>query len=98
MCSPPREQHEQESRKACEHLASEEDDRSLRPIAARRELKIHLQSARWRCAHAGRAVNRSCLIGPDGLGSRATTDSYVRHRSADGESYANPPLPPGETA
>jgi predicted amidohydrolase len=83
-----------------EHLAAEEDDLSLkayRALAA--ELKIHVGSLALR-ASPEKAVNRSFLIGPDGL----VIASYDKIHMFDidlpgGESYresAN--YQPGETA
>src|ERR1700682_3804266 len=93
----------QVNRKALfEHLAAEEDDLSLkayRALAA--ELKIHLHIGSLAlCAAPERAVNRSCLIGPDGM----VIASYDKIHMFDidlpgGESYresAN--YQPGETA
>ena len=93
----------QQSRKALfEHLATEEDDRSLkayRALAAELKIHLHIGSLALR-ASPEKAVNRSFLIGPDG----ALMASYDKIHMFDidlpgGESYresAN--YQPGETA
>src|ERR1700687_3939418 len=93
----------QVNRKALfEHLATEEDDLSLQPYPARAaELKIHLHIGSLPLrATPEKAVNRSFLIGPDGV----VLASYDKIHMFDidlpgGESYresAN--YQPGETA
>ena len=93
----------QSNRKAmCEHLAAEEDDLSLKAYRAlATELKIHLHIGSLALrASPERAVNRSFLIGPDGM----VIASYDKIHMFDidlpgGESYresAN--YQPGETA
>jgi deaminated glutathione amidase len=85
-----------------EHLANEEDDVSLkayRTLASELKIHLHIGSLALR-ASAERAVNRSFLIGPDGL----VIASYDKIHMFDidlpgGESYresAN--YQPGETA
>src|ERR1700716_3416447 len=85
-----------------EHIASEEDDLSLkayRALAAELKIHLHIGSLALR-ASTERAVNRSFLIGPDG----AVIASYDKIHMFDidlpgGESYresAN--YQPGETA
>src|SRR6185437_6869089 len=93
----------QQSRKALfEHLATEEDDRSLkayRALAAELKIHLHIGSLALR-ASPEKAVNRSFLIGPDGT----LMASYDKIHMFDidlpgGESYresAN--YQPGETA
>jgi hypothetical protein len=93
----------QQSRKALfEHLATEEDDRSLkayRALAVELKIHLHIGSLALR-ASPEKAVNRSFLIGPDG----ALMASYDKIHMFDidlpgGESYresAN--YQPGETA
>ncbi len=93
----------QSNRKAMfEHLAAEEDDLSLkayRALAAELKIHLHIGSLALR-ASPERAVNRSFLIGPDGL----VIASYDKIHMFDidlpgGESYresAN--YQPGETA
>jgi deaminated glutathione amidase len=93
----------QQSRKALfEHLAAEEDDRSLkayRALAAELKIHLHIGSLALR-ASPEKAVNRSFLIGPDGT----LLASYDKIHMFDidlpgGESYresAN--YQPGETA
>jgi deaminated glutathione amidase len=93
----------QANRKAMfEHLATEEDDLSLkayRALAAELKIHLHIGSLALR-ATPERAVNRSFLIGPDGL----VIASYDKIHMFDidlpgGESYresAN--YQPGETA
>ena len=93
----------QQSRKALfEHLAAEEDDRSLkayRALAAELRIHLHIGSLALR-ASPEKAVNRSFLIGPDGT----LLASYDKIHMFDidlpgGESYresAN--YQPGETA
>ena len=93
----------QQSRKALfEHLAAEEDDRSLkayRALAAELKIHLHIGSLALR-ASPEKAVNRSFLIGPDGT----LMASYDKIHMFDidlpgGESYresAN--YQPGETA
>ena len=93
----------QQSRKALfEHLATEEDDRSLkayRALAAELKIHLHIGSLALR-ASPEKAVNRSFLIGPDGT----LIASYDKIHMFDidlpgGESYresAN--YQPGETA
>src|SRR3974377_697802 len=93
----------QANRKALfEHLKTEEDDPSLKTYRAlAKELKIyhHLGSLALRFSPE-RAVNRSFLIGPDGL----VLASYDKIHMFDidlpgGESYREPAnYPPGETA
>jgi predicted amidohydrolase len=93
----------QENRKALfEHLAAEEDDRSLKTYRElARELKIHLHIGSLALkASAERAVNRSFLIEPDG-GVLARYDKIHMFDIdlGNGESYresAN--YQPGETA
>ena len=93
----------QANRKALfEHLASEEDDISLkayRELAQELKIHLHIGSLALRFSPE-KAVNRSFLIGPDGGCARQLRqDPYVRHRLAGGESYresAN--YQPGETA
>jgi deaminated glutathione amidase len=93
----------QQSRKALfEHLATEEDDRSLkayRALAAELRIHLHVGSLALRVSEE-KAVNRSFLIGPDGT----LLASYDKIHMFDidlpgGESYresAN--YQPGETA
>jgi predicted amidohydrolase len=93
----------QQSRKALfEHLATEEDDRSLkayRALAAELKIHLHIGSLALR-ASPEKAVNRSFLIGPDGT----LMASYDKIHMFDidlpgGDSYresAN--YQPGETA
>ncbi|MGH6704716.1 MAG: carbon-nitrogen hydrolase family protein [Bradyrhizobium sp.] len=93
----------QQSRKALfEHLATEEEDRSLkayRALAAELKIHLHIGSLALR-ASPEKAVNRSFLIGPDGT----LMASYDKIHMFDidlpgGESYresAN--YQPGETA
>jgi predicted amidohydrolase len=93
----------QSNRKAMfEHLAAEEDDLSLkayRALAAELKIHLHIGSLALR-ASPERAVNRSFLIGPDGM----VIASYDKIHMFDidlpgGESYresAN--YQPGETA
>ena len=93
----------QQSRKALfEHLATEEDDRSLkayRALAAELKIHLHIGSLALR-ASPEKAVNRSFLIGPEGT----LMASYDKIHMFDidlpgGESYresAN--YQPGETA
>jgi hypothetical protein len=93
----------QQSRKALfEHLATEEDDRSLkayRALAVELKIHLHIGSLALR-ASPEKAVNRSFLIGPDGT----LMASYDKIHMFDidlpgGESYresAN--YQPGETA
>src|ERR1700687_280624 len=93
----------QESRKALfEHLASEEDDLSLkayRALAAELKIHLHVGSLALR-ATPERAVNRSFLIGPDGLVIASYDKIHMFDIDLpDGESYresAN--YQPGETA
>jgi len=85
-----------------EHLATEEDDKSLkayRALAAELKIHLHIGSLALRCSPE-KAVNRSFLIGPDG----SLLASYDKIHMfdidlPDGESYresAN--YQPGETA
>jgi predicted amidohydrolase len=85
-----------------EHLATEEDDKSLkayRALAAELNIHLHIGSLALRCSPE-KAVNRSFLIGPDG----SLLASYDKIHMfdidlPDGESYresAN--YQPGETA
>ena len=85
-----------------EHLASEEDDLSLkayRALAAELKIHLHIGSLALRFSPE-RAVNRSFLIGPDGIGSRQLRqDPYVRHRPARWrEPSRSANYQPGETA
>ena len=67
-----------------EHLASEEDDKSLkayRALAAELKIHLHIGSLALRFSPE-RAVNRSFLIGPDGnVLAQLRQDPYVRYRS-----------------
>jgi predicted amidohydrolase len=93
----------QENRKALfEHLAAEEDDLSLkayRALAAELKIHLHVGSLALR-ATPERAVNRSFLIGPDGLVIASYDKIHMFDIDLpDGESYresAN--YQPGETA
>ena len=67
-----------------EHLASEEDDKSLkayRALAAELKIHLHIGSLALRFSPE-RAVNRSFLIGPDGNILACYDKSHVRHRPA----------------
>ena len=87
LCADPRgQQHDAANRKALfEHLATEEDDLSLkayRALAAELKIHLHIGSLALRVSPET-AVNRSFLIGPDGDRDRKLRqDPHVRHRSA----------------
>ena len=85
----------QANRKAMfEHLATEEDDISLkayRALAAELKIHLHIGSLALRFS-PDKAVNRSFLIGPDGWCSRATTRSTCSISTCPAaKAIANPP-------